>query len=172
MSAISTTRVYRSRSQSFGLAMLILANDVLIGAGVARNTDRAALVVFGITWIVLFTVIGGRAAAAGIFASPSGIHVRNVFSNSDFRWDEIERFEIDAEKGWFPRVCRIYTKSGRIKRVFGIQETNVAMRLPMEQRPAAKIVSELNEALANPEKRGSTTPNSGSMPTADRPSSI
>lgn len=151
--SLDKPHVYRSRTQSFGLTMMILANDVLIGAGIARNTDRAGLVAFGIIWIVLFTVVFGRAAAAGIFASPTGIRVRNVFSNSNFRWEEIERFEIDAERGWFPQVCRIYTKTGRVKRVFGIQETNVAMRLPMEKRPAAQLVSKLNEMLADPARR-------------------
>lgn len=145
-------RVYRSRTQSFGILMCILANDVLIGAGVARNIDRTSLAVFGVAWITLFTIIAGRAAAAGVFASPNGIHVRNVFSNSDFRWDEIDRFEIDADRGWFPQICRIYTKDGHVKRAFGIQENNIALTKPMEQRPAAKIVGELNELLSSPER--------------------
>jgi hypothetical protein len=129
--------------------MCILANDVLIGSGVARNIDRTSLVIFGIALIVLFTLVAGRAASTGIFLLPTGIHVRNVFSNSNFQWDEIERFEIDADSGLFPTVCRIYTKDGRIKRAFGIQENNIALTRPMEKRPAAKIVSELNEALIN-----------------------
>jgi hypothetical protein len=141
-------QVYRSRTQSFGLIMCILVIDVIVGTGVARNINNTPLVAFGIGIIVLSTAVYWRAASTGIFTSPSGIHVRNVFSNSDFRWDEIERFVVDADRGWFPTICRIYTKDGRVKRAFGIQENNIALTKPMEQRPAAKIVAELNDLLA------------------------
>jgi hypothetical protein len=172
MKADKPQRVYRSRTQRLSITFSILLFDVIIASGIARNTGRTSLVVFGVALIVLFSVVGLRAALAGIVVSPEGIHVRNVFSNSDFRWDEIERFEIDAEKGWFPRVCRIYTKNGRIKRAFGIQETNVAIRLPMEKRPAAKLINELNEMLADPEKRIDASETKASVSTAQRPSSV
>jgi hypothetical protein len=129
--------------------MAILVFDVLIGAGVARNTHRTALVLFGIAMIVLYTAGVGRAAATAIITSPAGIHVRNVLSNADFEWSEIDRFEIDAAKGWFPQMCRVCMKDGRVKRAFGIQETNVALSRPIEKRPAAKIVGELNALLAS-----------------------
>jgi hypothetical protein len=149
-------RVYRN-IQSFWIIMIILMNDVLIGAGVARNIDRMSLAAFGILWIVLFTTVAGRTASTGIFASPIGIHVRNVFSNSDFLWSEIDRFEIDTPGGGlFPQICRIYTKEGQMKRAIGITETNAALTRPMEKRPAAKIVAELNEALANSAGASST----------------
>jgi hypothetical protein len=38
---------------------------------------------------------------------------------------------------------------GRVKRAFGIQETNIALSRPIERRPAAKIVGELNALLAS-----------------------
>jgi hypothetical protein len=129
------------------MVMAILVFDVLIGAGVARNIHRTALALFGIGMIALYTAVVWRAAVTAIITSPDGIHVRNVLSNADFKWSEIERFEIDAAKGWFPQICRIYTADGRVKRAFGIQETNVALSRPIEQRPAVKIVRELNALL-------------------------
>ena len=150
MTSSALERVYRIRSQSFIVIMGILINDVLIGAGVARNIDRTSLAAVGIVWIVLFTVVAGRAASTGIFTSPIGIHVRNVFSSSDFRWDEIDRFEIDTSDGsLFPQICRIYTKDGQMKRAIGITETNAALTRPIEKRPGAKMVAELNQTLAN-----------------------
>jgi hypothetical protein len=129
--------------------MEILVFDVLIGAGVARNIHRTTLVMLGLAMIVVFTTGAWRAAVTAIITSPEGIHVRNVLSNADFKWSEIDRFEIDAAKGWFPQMCRICTKDGRVKRAFGIQETNVALSRPIEKRPAAKIVGELNALLAS-----------------------
>jgi hypothetical protein len=149
MSAAIERRVYRSRTQSFTMVMMILVVDVLIGAGVARNIDRTGLAAFGIAIIALYTAVVWRAAVTGIIISPEGIQVRNVLSNADFEWSEVERFEIDATKGWFPQICRVYTKDGRVKRAVGIQETNVALTRPMQERPAAKIVQELNGLLAS-----------------------
>lgn len=151
-------RVYRIRSQSFIMVMCILANDVLIGAGVARNISRTSLAAGGIAWIVIFTAVAARAAAAGIVASSTGIHVRNVFSSRDFRWDEIDRLEIDTPGGGlFPQICRVYTKNGQMRRAIGITETNVALTRPMEKRPAARMVAELNEALKDPAKRSAAS---------------
>jgi hypothetical protein len=149
MSDGTETRVYRSRTQSFTMVMWILVFDVLIGAGVARNIHRTGLVVLGVAMMTLYTAVVWRTAVTGIITSPDGIHVRNVLSSVDFKWSEVERFEIDAAKGLFPQICRIYTKDGRVKRAFGIQETNVALMRPMEKRPAAKIVQELNGLLAS-----------------------
>jgi hypothetical protein len=150
MTMSTLRRVYRSRTQSFITVMCILWIDVFVGVGVARNLSNTPLAALGIALIVLFTAVYWRGALTGVFTSPTGIHVRNVFSNSDFRWDEIDRFEIDTPGGGlFPQICRIYTKDGRMKRAFGIAETNFALTRPMEKRPAAKIVAELNEALAN-----------------------
>ena|ERR1700691_1564818 len=160
-------RVYRSRTQSFGIVMSMLMLDVIVGAGVARNIDRTGLAVFGVTLILLCSAVCWRAASTGIFVSSTAIHVRNVFSNSNFRWDEIERFEIDADSGLFPTVCRIYTKDGRIKRAFGIQENNIALTRPMEKRPAAKIVAELNEALIN--STGAAVAEAGASPARPSP---
>jgi hypothetical protein len=131
------------------MVMLILVVDVIIGSGVARNIHRTGLVVLGVAMISLFTAVTWRAAVTGIITSPDGNHVRNVLSNADFKWSEIERFEIDAAKGWFPQICRIYSEDGRVKRAFGIQETNIALSRPVEKRPAAKIVGELNALLAS-----------------------
>jgi hypothetical protein len=145
--------VYRSRTQSFAIVMVLVAHDVLVGAGVARNIDRTGLAIFGIGLILLVTAVLWRAAVTAIITSPDGIRVRNVLSNADFKWTEIERFEIDAAKGWFPQICRVYTEDGRVKRAFGIQETNIALSRPIEKRPAARIVKELNALLAG--QRGS-----------------
>jgi hypothetical protein len=131
------------------MAMAILVFDVLIGTGVARNIHRTGLALFGIAMIALYTAVVWRAAVTAIITSSDGIHVRNVLSNADFKWSEIERFEIDADKGWFPQMCRIYIADGRVKRAFGIQETNIALSRPLEERPAAKIVRELNALLAS-----------------------
>jgi hypothetical protein len=150
MSTITDRQVYRSRTQSFGILMMLILCDGIVGAGVARNIDRTGVAVAGIAVVALMTAGAWRAAITGVVVLPEGIHVRNIFSNADFRWDEIDRFEIDTADGsLFPQVCRIYTKDGRKKRVFGIQETNVALTRPMESRPAVKMVGELNELLAS-----------------------
>jgi hypothetical protein len=144
--------VYRSRSQSFGIVMAAVVFDVLIGAGIARNTDRTGLVALGAAMIAVFTTFAIRAATTGVVTSPEGIEIRNIFSQRHLSWDEIERFEIDTAGALFPTVLRIKTKDGRIKRAFGVQENNVALRKPIEQRPAAKIAEALNEELANVER--------------------
>lgn len=140
-------RVYRSRTQSVVIVAFLLTFDVIVGAGVARNEHRTSLVIFGAALMVVFTAVLWRAAMSGIVVSEHGIRVRNVFSSSHYGWGEIERFEIDASSGMFPSVCRIHTRDGRMKRAFGIQETNADLRLPLERRPAAKLVGELNELL-------------------------
>jgi hypothetical protein len=117
---------------------------LVIDISTSSNRSWVAAGAFTVFSLV-YTVGGLRAAWAGVFASQSGIHVRNVFSNVDLRWGQIERFDI-GQSGLFPKVCRIHMKDGKVLRAFGIQESNYASvrKLAIAQ----KIADELNKELA------------------------
>jgi hypothetical protein len=142
-------RVYRNPSPllvtAITLAVDALGAVVLI-QGLGAEHSSVSATVFIALLIVLFTPVSIRLAWAGIFASQTGIHVRNVFSNLDLKWEEVEQFDI-GRSGLFPKVCRIHTWDGRALRAFGIQESNYASFRKLAI--AGRLVEELNKELAH-----------------------
>lgn len=69
----------------------------------------------------------------------------NMFSSFDLEWSQIERFEF-GRAGIVPGVCRIHTKSGKVRNAFGISESNYsAVR---GGGAANRMVEELNKELS------------------------
>jgi hypothetical protein len=147
--------VYRSRSQAFGLTMCVVVYDVLMGTGIATGSGSPGLLAYEVVSMVAITLIGLRAALCSIVLSQAGIRVVNVFKTSRFSWSEIGRFDL-GRSGLFPQVCRVHTKDGRVLRAFGIQEANISRLQPVAKRPAAMIVTQLNEEMAKHTPQGSS----------------
>jgi Bacterial PH domain len=140
-------RVYRNPSPFVGIAIAVVG-DVLIASQIANpNGNSTAAKMLAILFCVGLTVVCLRMAWAAVIASQDGIHVRNVFGSLDVKWGEIERFDI-GQIGLLPQVCRIHTNEGRVLRAFGIQDRNIAVTRPKVERPAQKLVAELNKELA------------------------
>ena len=144
----SEARRYRNPSPAilttFALGVdVVMISQVVGGAG--HHTTAGTI--FAVLFVLLLTPISLRTAWAGVFASRDKIHVRNVFGSFDLRWEEVERFDI-GQSGFFPQVCRIHARDGRVLRALGIQENNIALVRPKAKRPAQRLVSELNEELA------------------------
>ena len=143
-----THRVYRNPSPAFLMTFALGVDVVMISqvvGGAGHHTTAGTI--FAVLFVLLLTPISLRTAWTGLFASRDKIHVRNVFGSFDLRWEEVERFDI-GQSGFFPQVCRIHTRDGRVLRAFGIQENNIALFRPKAKRPAQRLVSELNEELA------------------------
>jgi hypothetical protein len=135
-------RVYRSRVQLVvGVIWVLFINAVAIGKIVSKP-DQPSTVIVAALFSVTFTLLGGRAAWAGIFTSDQGIHVANVFSSFNLQWQEIDRFEIGRWK-LLPYVCLIYTTDGQVKHAFGIEEST-----NFPNGSAKQMVTELNQELA------------------------
>ncbi len=132
-------RVYRSRSQTFGIVLTIFAYDVLMVTAITTETSKTNVVVYAVITMVIGTLLGARAALGAIIAFPEGIRVVNLFKTLQFPWGDIELFDI-GQSGLLPQVCRIHTKDGKMSRAFGIQEMNVSLLRSRDKRPARKIV--------------------------------
>ena len=149
-------RVYRSRSQSFGMVLCIFANAVLMSTFLAKSS-KPGVIDFAVLSIIVGVLVGGRTALCAVVVSQEGIRVINLFKTFRFSWSDIDSFDI-GQAGLLPQVCRIHTKDGKMSRAIGIQEMNVSLLQSQDKRPARKIVEQLNQELADHTQQRSPQP--------------
>jgi len=94
----------------------------------------------GVLMFSVFALFLGRVAALGLKVNDWGILVRSMFWTSRWRWDEIERFDLQGTV--YTPSLRVTLKDGRERGVVGL-----AARTTGEQERAEKISVELNRRL-------------------------
>lgn len=136
-------RVFRSRSQLIGGIVGGIFFDGLAIGVLLGGRERTSAVIFGVAFFLICTWVFGRLAWAAVYTSEEGIHVLNIFSSFDLKWDEIQRFDIGRWK-LLPYVCLIHLRDGDQTHAFGLQEST---NFPNES--AKKMIAELTEELAS-----------------------
>jgi hypothetical protein len=117
-----------------------------MGVGIGQGWGHLSIVATAGFFLIFNTFVSARISWAAVFSNTEGIHVANIFSNVDLRWDEVDRLDL-GRSGIFPAVCLIHKKDGTILRAFGIQESNYsAMR---KLSVAKQMVEDLNRELAD-----------------------
>ncbi len=109
------------------------------------QTDTAALT-FAIVlsgWIPILFVVW-RGIRLSVRADQAGVHVRNLFTSFDLRWDEIKSFHIGSD-GYFPGMLIITLIDGQTRRAWGVEKPNPAAR--PNNRSAELIAQALDERL-------------------------
>lgn len=91
-------QIYRSHSNAVTALVVLAISIALAIGGVVRASNSPSIVALGTAYAVFSIFLCGRLLWAGIFTSPDGVHVANIFRNVDLRWGEIDRFEIGRWK--------------------------------------------------------------------------
>lgn len=136
-------RVYRTSSQrTWGIIGIVFFNSIAVDF-VFQYPGQIWVLVFAVLFACATTLVFGRMALAGIYATQEGIEVRNILSGFVLGWDEIDRFTIGRWK-LLPYVCLIHLHDGQVLHAAGIEEkTNFA------NGSAEENARELNRELAS-----------------------
>jgi hypothetical protein len=94
---------------------------VLVAASVIREGQLAGVI--AVVGFAVFTVFLARAAIAGMVLDNDGIKVRGAIRTNRWRWDEVERFELQ-EQGSKPRL-RVYLIDGTTQGIYGFYARSV-----------------------------------------------
>lgn len=116
---------------------------------IIRAPDSPSIIVLAALYGVVSTFVFSRLMWAGIFISPKGVHVANIFESFDLQWREIQRFELGRWKV-IPRTCLIHLRDGRVKHAAGVEES-----VNFPKGDAEKTVDDLNDQLS--ERLGRST---------------
>jgi hypothetical protein len=92
-----------------------------LGIALLLEAKRPIGMVLAGVYLIAILAICGRMANARLMVTDAGVRISNIFSSTELRWEEIERFEIGR---WqiFPYVCLIRRRTGEVKHAFAIQE--------------------------------------------------
>jgi hypothetical protein len=136
--------LFRSRQQVtiavvFGIAVAAVGVGT---AGEARSTAGAVFQAVGCVALAALLIVAiGR---SGLWASRTGVRIRNPFSTSVVAWAEIRTFRI-GRRGLLGAVCRVDLVDGSSKSAFAIQVPNLSLGRPDTKEGA--MVARLNELL-------------------------
>jgi hypothetical protein len=133
-------KTYRSKNQVVAGWLFIGIGLVFLPGYLMDGMEPAFRVLWGL-FLAYLLLVGIRFTRAGIEASERGVHVANVFSSFDLRWDEIAGFRVGQWK-LLPSVCRIELRDGGARVAFGIQE-----RTNFPSGSAERMARELNAEL-------------------------
>lgn len=139
--ARESTRIYRVRSNTVVAAVWLLATNGFAISAIFRASGDASILIQAVLYGAASTFFFGRLLWAGVFVSPNGLHIANVFGSFDLKWEDVEGFEMGRWK-ILPLTCLISLRDGRIKHAVGIEES---ARFP--RGDGVKMVEELNEEL-------------------------
>jgi hypothetical protein len=142
MTTTEGTAVYRSR----GMALVLRAGGVwfalttitllLIGprdaVSILQDVVGLALSLWALLWV----------SRCGIHADGDGLRIRNPFSTTRVRWEEVRRFEL-ADRG----PCRVERTDGSQIKVFGIQQPQWGGPGRPRGRRERAMIEELNRRL-------------------------
>jgi Bacterial PH domain len=146
-------RLFQTRQQAWGIAATVgvvsacLLGGVIEVAGVHQQHPSVAAKIAGVGLLVAmggaFAIGGVRATRAGVVADRDGITVRNPFTAKRLRWDEIDRFSVEA---YGPTsIAYVHLRDGTAVRIWGIQGQN--RFLFRNSRWATEPVDQLNALL-------------------------
>ncbi|MDQ3724685.1 MAG: hypothetical protein M3335_02140 [Actinomycetota bacterium] len=135
-------QVYRSGGNTVAAVVWLVISNGFAISFVIRAPDSPPIIVLAGLYAAVSSFLFARLFFAGIFTSPRGIRVANIFKSFDLRWDEIQRFEMGRWKV-IPRTCLIHLRDGRIKHAAGVEES-----ANFPSGSAEKMVEELNDELS------------------------